>query len=270
MSARLGVWPVRVEAEALGERVSRALHGELLRPWQESQPQGAGPQRSESQHCVSQRAYFQARFTERSQWVLIMATGIATRFVAGLLQDKRTDPAVVVLDEAGRYAIALVGGHEGGANALVYRVANAVGALPVVTTATEANKPLVVGIGCRKGVSEDQVARAVSQALTQLGTVDLGQVRELATVDLKAHEPGLVAFCERHGIPLRVISKHQIEARPWVTRPSEWVKQSVGLDGVCEPCALIASTRGRLVVPKTTLDGVAVAVVSDPSGESVS
>jgi cobalt-precorrin 5A hydrolase len=37
----------------------------------------------------------------------------------------------------------------------------------------------------------------------------------------------------------------------------------VGLDGVCEPCALIACGRGRLVVPKTTLDGVAIAVVED-------
>jgi cobalt-precorrin 5A hydrolase len=60
-----------------------------------------------------------------------------------------------------------------------------------------------------------------------------------------------------------VISKRQIEARPWVSKPSEWVRQSVGLDGVCEPCALIASVRGRLVVPKTTLDGVAVAIVAD-------
>ena len=82
-------------------------------------------------------------------------------------------------------------------------------------------------------------------------------------MDLKAEEPGLVAFCQKHGIPLRVIAKRQIEARAWVTKPSEWVRQSVGLDGVCEPCALIASTRGRLVIPKTTLDGVAVAVVAD-------
>ena len=105
-----------------------------------------------------------------------MATGIATRFVDGLLHDKQTDPAVVVLDEAGRYAVALVGGHEGGANALAYRVATAVGAIPVVTTATEANKPLTVGIGCRKGVSEEQVEKAVGRAMEQLGPVDLGRV----------------------------------------------------------------------------------------------
>jgi cobalt-precorrin 5A hydrolase len=82
-------------------------------------------------------------------------------------------------------------------------------------------------------------------------------------VDLKAQEPALVSLSRAHGIPLRVIGKHQIEGRAWLTRASEWVRHSVGLDGVCEPCALIACTRGRLVVPKTTLDGVAVAVVAD-------
>jgi cobalt-precorrin 5A hydrolase len=227
----------------------------LILPWE-----GEDSQTEQSPRARSQRERFQEQFAQRSQWVLVMATGIATRFVDGVLHDKHQDPAVVVLDEAGRHAIALVGGHEGGANALAYRVANAVGAIPVVTTATEAAKPLVVGIGCRKGVSEEQIERAVRHALARRG---LAAVRELATVDLKAEEPGLVSFCQRHGIPLRVIAKRQIESRPWVSKPSEWVRQSVGLDGVCEPCALIASTRGTLVVPKTTLDGVAVAIVAD-------
>jgi cobalt-precorrin 5A hydrolase len=200
-----------------------------------------------------------------------MATGIAARFIDGLLQDKHHDPAVVVIDEAARYAIALVGGHEGGANALAYRVANAVGATPVVTTASEAIRPFVVGIGCRKGVTANQVEAAVLHAFTGMrapGTGDgcrvtTAEVRELVTVDLKAEEPGLLAFCEAAGVPLRVIARHQVEARPWVTKASEWVRQSIGLEGVCEPCALIACPRGRLVVPKTTLDGVAVAVVED-------
>ena len=243
----LGVWPVRVEAERLAEALAQRLEGDLFRPWEREE---------------SQKSQFEALFRQRAQWVLVMATGIATRFVDGLLQDKHQDPAVVVVDEAGRYAVALVGGHEGGANALAYRVANAVGAVPVVTTATEATKALVVGVGCRKGVSEEQIERAIQHALEH-GAGALSAVREIATVDLKAEEPGLLAFTQRHGIPLRIITKQQIEVRAWVGRPSEWVRQSVGLDGVCEPCALIASPRGRLAVPKTTLDGVAVAIVED-------
>jgi len=245
VSAALGVWPVRVEAERIGATLAARLDGDLFRPWEQEEPQ---------------KSQFQALFRQRAQWVLVMATGIATRFVDGLLQDKHQDPAVVVVDEAGRYAVALVGGHEGGANTLAYRVANAVGAVPVVTTATEATKTLVVGVGCRKGVSEEQINQAILHALEHRA---LSAVREIATVDLKAEEPGLLAFAQRHGIPLRIITKQQIEARSWVGQPSEWVRQAVGLDGVCEPCALIASPRGRLAVPKTTLDGVAVAVVED-------
>ena len=282
MRAELGIWAVRAEAEKLGEALAQRLGGELFRPWR-----GAESQVAESQRAESQKARFREQFGQRSQWVLVMATGIATRFVDGLLRDKHQDPAVVVLDEAGRYAVALVGGHEGGANALAYRVANAVGAIPVVTTATEAMKSLVVGIGCRKGVSDEQIERAVLHALALRGGVGpgggvgpsagagpggagrdsgLAAVRELATVDLKASEPGLLSFSQRHGIPLRIIARHQIEGRSWVSQPSDWVRQSVGLDGVCEPCALIASTRGRLVVPKTALDGVAVAIVADEWG----
>jgi cobalt-precorrin 5A hydrolase len=281
VSTGLGIWSVRVEAEKLGEVLAQRLGGDLIRPWRQSEPkdgasegmkaQEAKWQETQSQKARSQKAAFREQFLQRSQWVLVMATGIATRFVDGVLHDKHQDPAVVVLDEAGRYAIALVGGHEGGANALAYRVANAVGAIAIVTTATEALKPLVVGIGCRKGVSEEQIERAVRYALGRGGADgessgavgDLAAVREIVTVDLKAEEPGLIAFCQRHCIPLRVIAKRQIEARSWVSKPSEWVRQSVGLDGVCEPCALIASARGRLVVPKTTLAGVAVAIVAD-------
>ena len=301
MTSAFGIWPVRFEAERLAQRLAQQLGAELFRPWERQE---------------TQKTQFQLQFGQHSHWVLIMATGIATRFVEGLLRDKRHDPAVVVLDEAGRYAIPLLGGHEAGANALAYRVANAIGATPVVTTATEATKPFVVGIGCRKGVAEEKVARAVRHALgfvgrqmrngggyvcqhgafdplafraqgalpglaapadvarsltsrapgDPAGAAEFSSVRELVTVDLKANEPALVAFSRRHGIPLRVIARHQIEARSWVTLPSEWVRQSVGLDGVCEPCALIACGRGRLVVPKTSLDGVAVAVVEDGWG----
>ncbi len=71
-------------------------------------------------------------------FVLVCATGIAVRAIAPHLADKATDPAVVVVDDAGRYAIALAGGHRGGANDLAREVAALLGAEPVVTTATDA------------------------------------------------------------------------------------------------------------------------------------
>ena len=70
-------------------------------------------------------------------FVLFLATGAAVRIVAPLLRDKATDPAVVCVDEAGGFAVALCGGHAGGANALARTVAAALGATAVVTTATD-------------------------------------------------------------------------------------------------------------------------------------
>ena len=69
--------------------------------------------------------------------VLFLATGAAVRLVAPLLQDKRTDPGVVTVDDAGRFAVALAGGHDGGANRLAARVADSLGATPVATTASD-------------------------------------------------------------------------------------------------------------------------------------
>ncbi len=71
--------------------------------------------------------------------VCIMAAGIVVRLIAPLLESKQTDPAVVVMDDAGKFSISLLSGHLGGANELAERTAWLVGARPVITTATDAN-----------------------------------------------------------------------------------------------------------------------------------
>jgi cobalt-precorrin 5A hydrolase / precorrin-3B C17-methyltransferase len=68
-----------------------------------------------------------------------LPVGAVTRLVAPLLAGKDTDPAVVCVDEAGRYVVPVLGGHAAGANALARRVAEQIGAQPVVTTATDAS-----------------------------------------------------------------------------------------------------------------------------------
>lgn len=244
-----GIWIVRPEAEALGNRLAEALGGRLYRP----QP-----------HVISSnRARFAEQFRTHRQWILVMAGGIAVRYLQGLACDKRTDPAVVMLDEAARFAVPLLSGHEGGANRLAYAVANLTGAIPVISTATEALKPLVVGLGCRRGVSFGQIDGAINGGLARVHR-SLAEVRELATVDIKADEPALCEWCRRIDIPMRVIRKASIQARPWVSAPSAWVQANLGIDGVCEPCALLgAAVRGRLILPKTAFDGVAVAIADD-------
>ena len=67
-----------------------------------------------------------------------LALGATTRILAPLLASKQTDPGVVVIDDAGRFVIAMVGGHAGGANELAVRLAEGLGAVAVLTTATDA------------------------------------------------------------------------------------------------------------------------------------
>ena len=69
--------------------------------------------------------------------VLFLATGAAVRLLAPLLKGKHRDPGVVAVDDAGNFAFALCGGHEGGANALAARVADTLGGTPVITTASD-------------------------------------------------------------------------------------------------------------------------------------
>lgn len=69
--------------------------------------------------------------------LLVMPLGVAVRAIGGLAQDKRSDPGVVVLDEAGKFAIPMLSGHLGGANALAQTVAAITGGQAVITTASD-------------------------------------------------------------------------------------------------------------------------------------
>jgi cobalt-precorrin 5A hydrolase / precorrin-3B C17-methyltransferase len=99
--------------------------------------------RARARRLPFEQVHGSAAATVRERWgsvdgfVLFLATGAAVRIVAPLLADKNRDPAVVCVDEGGRHAIALVGGHAGGANALARQVGVLLEAEPVVTTATD-------------------------------------------------------------------------------------------------------------------------------------
>ncbi|MFM0340143.1 cobalamin biosynthesis protein [Paraburkholderia fungorum] len=122
-------------------------------------------------------------------------------------------------------------------------------------------KTLCVGIGCRSNSSAEQIEAAVRAALGPLAFEAIGVV---ATVDARAQEAGLHEFCARHALPLAIISREQIATLPLATaEPSAAAREYLGVDGVCEPCALLAAAPGaRLIVRKTILDGVTAAIAS--------
>lgn len=105
------------------------------------------------------------QFESQDGLVFVGAAGIAVRAIAPFLKDKMTDPAVVVVDEQGTFAVSLLSGHVGGANELAGLVAEILGAVPVITTATDVNGRFAVDVFAREqglSISDRQAAKEIS------------------------------------------------------------------------------------------------------------
>jgi len=116
----------------------------------------------------------EAAFRQADGLIFVSACGIAVRAVAPCLQSKHTDPAVVVVDEGGTFAVSLLSGHAGGANRLAREAAALCGAQPVVTTATDAAGLVAIDDwAARNGwrLEQPEKVKAVSAALLAGGTV---------------------------------------------------------------------------------------------------
>ena len=196
--------------------------------------------------------------------IYVAPTGVIVRAVAPCLKSKYTDPAVVVVDAGGRFVISLLSGHEGGANALAVKVANLIGAEPVITTTTEALKMLIVGIGCRRGTAAETIIEAVHEALKKVEARP-DQVRLLASADIKNNEAGLIAASEALDIPIRFIPSGEIRASARLFSTSELAQKKVGLPAVAEPAALIAGKGTKLILERITWKGVTVAIAQENS-----
>ncbi len=92
------------------------------------------------------RPVIQNLFSRRRALVVFLPVGAAVRLLAPVLGDKRRDPAVVCVDDAGRYAVSVLSGHAGGADALAGQVAAAIGAQAVITSASDALKLTAVDL----------------------------------------------------------------------------------------------------------------------------
>lgn len=86
----------------------------------------------------------------RHALIFIGACGIAVRAIAPWIMDKLHDSPVLVADEMGKYVIPLLSGHVGGANELAVRLAGALGAIPVITTATDLHDSFAVDIFAKR------------------------------------------------------------------------------------------------------------------------
>ncbi len=283
------------------------------------------------------------RFARGHAFVFVGATGIAVRAIAPYIRDKMSDPAVVSVDEKGRFAVPLLSGHVGGANDLARAVATITGGQAAISTATDVNgqfavdewahdqglaivernlakevsacllagemvgfasdwpvagslpgglaaddadlpigisvtfdtarhpfartlhlvpRATCVGVGCRRGVDLALLRERVRSVLASAG-IDSRAVVALATIDVKRDEPAIRLLAEDLGWELRTFSAEELAAVPGDFAGSDFVRQTVGVDNVCERAAVAASGGGRLVVRKQAADGVTVAVAAD-------
>lgn len=198
-------------------------------------------------------------FSHHDGLIYVAPCGVVVRAIVPVIKSKLTDPAVVVIDAAGRFAISLLSGHEGGANELALKVGNILDAEPVITTTTEALKSVIVGIGCRRGISAEAVVEAVQEALSRI-SVGMHEVRYIASADIKADEEGLLKAARILGIPLRLISSWEIRETGRAFQHSELTQRKVNLPAVAEPTALLAGKRTKIIMPRMTWKGVTVAI----------
>jgi cobalt-precorrin 5A hydrolase len=273
--------------------------------------------------------------------IFIGSCGIAVRAIAPLLKSKTCDPAVIVIDELASHVISLLSGHIGGANDLTVRLANFLGAQPVITTATDLHKVFAVdawaarqglkvanpkaigqvssrllagetvkmqsdfplagqipkgivlcdksgdvqithrsadsqkalllivpvvtlGIGCKKGISAAMIEQVFAQTLRQAHCHALAVAR-VCSIDLKALEPGILAFCKSRALPYKTFSARQLAKVDGEFFASEFVKQKTGVDNVCERSAVLGSGwGGRLITRKISENGVTMALAISP------
>lgn len=102
--------------------------------------------------------------------LFIGAVGIAIRMIAPFIKDKYTDPAVLCMDENGRYVIPLLSGHVGGAVEIAKNIADCTGALPVITTATDVQNKFAVDVFARKNhlaITDRELAKNISAAVLE-------------------------------------------------------------------------------------------------------
>lgn len=117
--------------------------------------------------------------------VFIGACGIAVRAVAPHITDKGQDSPVLVADEGGSYVIPIISGHMGGANELAVFLAERIGAVPVITTATDLNGKFAVDLFAKKNglavLNKEGIAKVSSKALageTVKISIEEGHLRE--------------------------------------------------------------------------------------------
>ena len=121
-------------------------------------------------------------------------------------------------------------------------------------------KEYVIGIGCKRGKAAEQIDHFVNRALNESG-ISMEQVAAFASIDRKKDEEGILWMSSHYGIPFVTYSAEELQQVEGAFHASEFVKNQVGVDNVCERAALrFSGPGGTLITGKQAEDGITAAI----------
>ena len=265
--------------------------------------------------------------------IFVAALGAVVRIIEGKFKSKDTDPAVITVDDHANFVISLLSGHLGGANEECKKIANGIGAIPVITTASDVSgkiavdtlsqkikaklesledakrvtslivngenvsihlpknivendkncagaiivsnrknieiskiipKNIILGIGCKRNTPKEKIIEKISYVM-KTQNLEMSSIKRSASAWVKSDEIGLLEAMEELSIPIEFFEKEEIlKVENLVEERSEFVKNQIGVYGVSEPCAYLASSkRGSFLVKKVKLGGVTISIFEE-------
>jgi len=265
--------------------------------------------------------------------IFVAATGAVVRIIEGKFKSKDTDPAVITVDDHANFVISLLSGHLGGANEECKKIANGIGAIPVITTASDVGgkiavdtlsqkikakleslddakrvtslivngenvsihlpknivendkncagaiivsnrknieiskiipKNIIFGIGCKRNTPKEKIIEKINYVM-ETQNLEMDSIKKAASAWVKSDEIGLLEAMTELNIPIEFFEKEKIlEVEDLVEERSEFVKNQIGVYGVSEPCAYLASSKkGSFLVKKVKLGEVTISIFEE-------
>ena len=243
-------------------------------------------------------------FNKYDLHIFVAATGAVVRIIEGKFKSKDTDPAVITIDDHANFVISLLSGHLGGANEECRKIADGIGAIPVITTASDVGgkiavdtlsqkikakleslddakrvtslivngenvsihlpKNIILGIGCKRNTTKEKIIEKINYVM-ETQNLEMDSIKKAASAWVKSDEIGLLEAMTKLNIPIEFFEKEKIlEVEDLVEERSEFVKNQIGVYGVSEPCAYLASSRkGSFLVKKVKMEGITISIFEE-------
>lgn len=120
-------------------------------------------------------------------------------------------------------------------------------------------KNIVIGIGCKKDMPRERIIESINQTLCKLN-INHKSLKMICTVDVKANEKGIIESSEFFNVPTKIVNRDEIKEVENMFDTSDFVKKSIGVGAVCEPCGYIGSNKGICLIKKTSFNGITLSV----------